>query len=235
MSKHIFAGSQRIATKVADANLSTIETEQYYYHPDHLGSSSYITDATGQVYEHLEYFPFGETWTHEQTGNPKVTPYRFTGKELDEETGLYYYGARYYDPRTSVWQSPDPILNKYVSGEGNGGVYNPINLGVYTYTYNNPINLSDPDGNIPIDTVWDAASIIWDVGKITVGYATDNPKLIAEGGIDLAADTVALAIPYVPAGATKVARMGDKAVDTATKAKTYQTSQKSYQKRRCTS
>ncbi|MEN8251331.1 MAG: RHS repeat-associated core domain-containing protein [Bacteroidota bacterium] len=42
------------------------------------------------------------------------TPYRFTSKELDEETGLYYFGARYYDPRTSVWQSPDPILGEYL-------------------------------------------------------------------------------------------------------------------------
>ncbi|MFT7879340.1 MAG: RHS repeat-associated core domain-containing protein [Sulfurimonas sp.] len=123
------------------------EKEQYFYHPDHLGSSSFVTDERGKVYEHLEYFPYGETFAHEHS-NTQVTPYRFTGKELDEVTGLYYYGARYYDPRTSVWQSPDPILNQYMFGEGNGGVYNPFNLKLYTYTYNNPVTLVDPDGQI---------------------------------------------------------------------------------------
>jgi RHS repeat-associated protein len=75
-----------------------------------------------------------------------VTPYRFTGKEYDEMTGLYYYGARYYDPRTSVWQSPDPILGEYMSGKTNGGIFNPKNLSLFTYTYNNPINSIDPTG-----------------------------------------------------------------------------------------
>ena len=58
----------------------------YYYHPDHLGSSSYVSDASGQVFEHLQYFPFGETWVQESS-NTQRTPYLFTGKELDEETG----------------------------------------------------------------------------------------------------------------------------------------------------
>ncbi|WP_227429529.1 RHS repeat-associated core domain-containing protein [Psychrobacter sp. I-STPA6b] len=75
------------------------------------------------------------------------TDYKFTGKELDKETGLYYFGARYYDPRTQVWQSPDPILGSYLDGErGMGGVYNPPNLNLYAYTHNNPVNLVDPDG-----------------------------------------------------------------------------------------
>ncbi len=56
--------------------------------------------------EHVQYFPFGETWVSEQS-NAERLPYLFTSKELDEETALYYFGARYYDPRTSVWQSTD--------------------------------------------------------------------------------------------------------------------------------
>ncbi|MFT7879767.1 MAG: RHS repeat-associated core domain-containing protein [Sulfurimonas sp.] len=56
------------------------------------------------------------------------------------------YGVRYYDPRTSVWQSPDPIIGEYMSGQTNGGVFNPKNLGLFTYTYNSPVNLVDPDG-----------------------------------------------------------------------------------------
>jgi len=59
--------------------------------------------------EHLEYFPFGETWL-DQHHNVDKTSYRFTGKEYDQEAGLYYFGARYYEPRLSVWVSADPIL-----------------------------------------------------------------------------------------------------------------------------
>jgi RHS repeat-associated protein len=129
----------------------------YYYHPDHLGSTGYVTDANGKLYEHIEYFPFGETWVQEHS-NTLRTPYLFTGKELDQETGLYYFGARYYDPRTSVWQSADPILEKFLPHiEGGhqkdgdaGGVFNTRNLGMYSYSYNNPIKLSDPDGRCPI-------------------------------------------------------------------------------------
>ncbi|TMQ12501.1 MAG: hypothetical protein E6J91_20700, partial [Deltaproteobacteria bacterium] len=81
----------------------------YFYHPDDLGSTNFATAATGDLFEHMEYFPFGETWVSEQTNTQRL-PFLFTSKELDEETGLYYFGARYYDPRTSVWQSTDPAL-----------------------------------------------------------------------------------------------------------------------------
>ena len=59
------------------------------------------------------YFPFGETWVNEVT-NDRNLPYRFTGKELDEETQLYYFGARYYDPRVSLWTTTDPALTDYL-------------------------------------------------------------------------------------------------------------------------
>src|SRR5574340_319760 len=118
----------------------------WYYHPDHLGSTGFVTDQNGELYEHVEYFPFGETWVQEHS-NTQRTPYLYTGKELDEETGLYYYGARYYDPRTSVWQSADPILDDYLSGKrGMGGVYTPPNLNLYAYSHTNPLIYSDPDG-----------------------------------------------------------------------------------------
>ena len=66
-----------------------------------------------------------------------TTPYKFTGKELDEETGLYYFGARYYDSRSSVWLSVDPLAGKYPN-------WNP-----YNYALNNPINFTDPNGMAP--------------------------------------------------------------------------------------
>ncbi|CAI9430306.1 RHS repeat-associated core domain-containing protein [Candidatus Ornithobacterium hominis] len=63
-----------------------------------------------------------------------LKPYLFNGKELDTETGLYYYGARYYDPRISIWISVDPLAEKYPD------------ISPYTYVANNPINAIDPDG-----------------------------------------------------------------------------------------
>jgi hypothetical protein len=89
-----------------------------------------------------------------------MLPFRFTGKELDEETGLYYYGARYLDPRVSRWLSADPAVGEYIPSApvneearrrngnlpGMGGVYNLVNLHVYHYAGNNPIKYTDPDG-----------------------------------------------------------------------------------------
>ena len=109
------------------------ETLQFFYHPDHLGSSSFITDISGEVYQHIQYFPFGETFVEERTGT-KYTPYLYNGKELDEETGLYYYHARYYDPRISMFYGVDVLAEKY------------IGISSYAYVANNPLIYVDPDG-----------------------------------------------------------------------------------------
>jgi RHS repeat-associated protein len=130
-----------------------LETEQYYFHPDHLGSSNYITNIAGEVSQHTEYFAFGETFVEEHKGSNN-SPYKFNGKELDNESGLYYYGARYYDPRISIWASVDPLANvdyimnneAYVNGEHNGGIYNHFNHNSYSYCYQNPIKFVDPNG-----------------------------------------------------------------------------------------
>jgi RHS repeat-associated protein len=117
----------------SEPTTGTVESFQYYYHPDHLGSTSYITDASGEVYQHLEYFAFGETFVEEHS-NTNRTPFLFNGKELDDETGLYYYGARYYDARTSIWQSVDPMAEKYPD------------LSPYNFVGANPVVRNDPDG-----------------------------------------------------------------------------------------
>ena len=105
----------------------------FWFHPDHLGSSNYITNLAGNVSQHMEYLPFGETLVEEHL-NSNNSPYKFNGKELDEETGNYYYGARYYDPKMSIWLSVDPLAEKYPG-------WSP-----YNYTLLNPVNLVDPDG-----------------------------------------------------------------------------------------
>ena len=116
------------------------EKMQFYYHPDHLGSSSYITNLDGEVSQHIEYVPFGEVFIEERN-NTWNTPYLFNAKEFDEETGMYYYGARYYEPRLGLWMSCDPMQEKA-----------PI-YSTYSYCHNNPILLVDPDGAYPIITI----------------------------------------------------------------------------------
>ncbi len=143
--KHIYVGETRLLTKTVKPE-TTYENHVFYFHTDHLGSSGYVTDEHAGLTEHLEYFAFGETWVNEHPGQPTPVPYQYGGKELDEETGLLYYGARYYNPRTNVWQSPDPILGEYLDGNPNGGVHNPANLALYSYAGNNPVKFTDPNG-----------------------------------------------------------------------------------------
>ena len=130
------AAQARVMARAAKNNFQegdAYEKMQFYYHPDHLGSSSYITNLDGEVVQHIEYVPFGEVFVEERN-NIWNTPYLFNAKEFDEETGLYYYGARYYDPRVSLWISTDPYEDKY-----------PF-VNSYCYVLNNPIKLIDPNG-----------------------------------------------------------------------------------------
>ena len=153
-SKHIFAGNTRLATKMEKRKGTGAPTDLglYYYHGDHLGSSNAITNGSGNFHEHVEYFPYGETWVEERVAGGENLPHKFTGKELDPETGLYYYGYRYRDARVITWLSADPALSKFLpSGNNNenlpaGGVFRPSNLGIYIYSSNNPIVYVDPDG-----------------------------------------------------------------------------------------
>ena len=147
ISNHVFMGNTRIASVVKHTEEKQPAT--YFYASDHLGSSSVLTNNTGSYHERIEYLPYGEVWVEDAAVNSNYsTPYKFTGKELDKETGLYYFGARYYDARLSRWISTDPIFEEYLNGKrGRGGVYNSININVYSYAENNPITMFDPDGN----------------------------------------------------------------------------------------
>lgn len=130
------AQARSMARAAIDGNFKPnekYEKMQFYYHPDHLGSSSYITNLDGEVSQHIEYVPFGEVFIEERN-NTWNTPYLFNAKEFDEETGLYYYGARHHDPRLSLWMSTDPMQEKYQG------------ITSYCYTFNNPIRFVDPNG-----------------------------------------------------------------------------------------
>ena len=169
-TKHIYADTTRLVSKMMKQDKpganphgqTPMEKDEYFYHPDHLGSSNYVTDANGKVYEHLEYFPFGETWVEEST-NTQRTPYLFTSKELDEETGLYYYGARYYDPRVSQFISADPLLSR----NPEKGIDRSQFLNAYAYANNNPVMFIDPTGQEPQESSKATPSVITKSGRGT--------------------------------------------------------------------
>ena len=124
--------------------------EDIFYHSDHLGSTSYITDAKANVAQFDAYLPYGELLVDEHSSSEEM-PYKFNGKEFDQETGLYYYGARYMNPRTSLWYGVDPLAEKYPE------------IGGYIYCHNNPIILTDPTG---MDDIFDEkGNFIKDTGK----------------------------------------------------------------------
>ena len=117
------------------SNTTLQSEEQFFYHSDHLGSASWITDGTGQPVQHLQYLPFGESFVNQRTTgyNERFT---FTGKEKDSESGFYYFGARYYDCDLSgLFLSVDPMADKYPS------------MSPYAYCAWNPVKLIDPMGD----------------------------------------------------------------------------------------
>ena len=112
----------------------------YYYHRDHLGSSTAVSNDDGKLSQQIEYLPYGEVFLKKQMASSDYhSLYKFNGKELDEETGLYYYGARYMNPRLSIWYGTDPLEEKYP------------NISSYTYCACNPINLFDKTGLEPTE------------------------------------------------------------------------------------
>lgn len=111
---------------ISDDTTSVEDT--YFFHSDHLGSTSYITDANGNVTQYDAYLPYGELLADEHSSSEEM-PYKFNGKEFDEETGPYYYGARYMDPMASLWYGVDKLAEKYVYHGSVIGIKLDIDLG----------------------------------------------------------------------------------------------------------
>ena len=116
----------------------TTKEETFFYHSDHLGSTSYITDDKANITQYDAYLPYGELLVDEHSSSEDL-PYKFNGKQFDEETGLYYYGARYMNPVTSLWYGVDPQIEKMPKD------------GSYSYCFGNPIKLIDPNGERPTE------------------------------------------------------------------------------------
>jgi RHS repeat-associated protein len=224
VTKHFFVGPTRVVSKLSHYSNpnglydSGYERKNIYtYHPDHLGSANYITDPGGKQFEHIEYTPYGETWIDDGT-NLNIIDYRFTSKELDKHTGLYYFGARYLDPQSSRWLSPDPALPEYVpemplndearqrNGKlpGMGGVFNPLNMQLYHYAANNPLKYVDPNGKTPVFVYLYANALL-----TSPDLQTDMMLLANDWSsgdyVGVAGGFVGTAIPGLPAGTTRTA------------------------------
>ena len=177
----------------------------FFYYTDPAGTPLAMTNVSGNVVWKADYLPFGEenviTGTME---NDKI----FIGKEQDEETGLYYFGARYMESKIGRFISTDPVggVDSRTGKVNEKILLNPQKLNTYAYGLNNPYRYVDPDGN----TVWDIADIgffAYDVYKFAKDPSWSNAG-------DLALDAVGL-LPLIPSvGLIKAVGKGiDKAID----------------------
>ena len=150
----------------------TTKEETFFYHSDHLGSTSYITDDHANITQYDAYLPYGELLVDEHSSSEEM-PYKFNGKQFDEETGLYYYGARYLNPMTSLWYGVDMYTELLNS------------ISPYLYCSGNPIILRDKDGNfagIPPGLLKNGVNLF----RKAVGYIK---SAFINGGVDAAVQT----------------------------------------------
>ena len=111
------------------------EPDLYFYHSDHIGSSSFITDNDGYASQHLLFLSFGELYVEQRSTANYYTPYKFSGKEKDEETSYSVIsGLDIICRDISIWLSVDPMAE------------NTPNVSPYAYCVQNPVRLIDPDG-----------------------------------------------------------------------------------------
>jgi RHS repeat-associated protein len=127
----IYFGGKRIA------RLDLPNATAHYYFSDHLGSANVVTNATGTIEEESDFYPFGgeraitDTLTNQN--------YKFTGKERDPESGLDYFGARYYASSLGRFLTSDPYMPS-------ADVKDPQSWNRYAYARNNPLRYIDPNG-----------------------------------------------------------------------------------------
>ena len=119
----------------------------FFYHTDPAGTPLAMTNASGSVVWRADYMPFGEE--NVVTGTMENDK-KFVGKELDEETGLYYFGARYMGPMIGRFISPDPVgpVDPRTGKVNEKILLNPQKLNTYAYGLNNPYRYVDPDGRV---------------------------------------------------------------------------------------
>jgi RHS repeat-associated protein len=167
---YFFRDDERVAKQTSEG--------MEWYLSDHLGSTSLMVDENGLVVECTDYFPYG------QVRSGGLEKYGFTGQENDADTGLMYYGARYYSPEYSIFVQPDTLLPD---------PYNPQVLNRYSYALNNPVKYTDPSGHY-VESAIDLAFLAMDINDIRTGNAD---KWTYTG---LGVDLVCAVVPGVTGG-----------------------------------
>jgi RHS repeat-associated protein len=180
-------GNQLLGLLVPQAQAKGVDPEEKveYLLTDHLGGVDVVMDEQGNVVERRDYLPFGEERVSEVTGANKER-HGFTGKELDSESGLYYYGARYYDPALGRFASLDPLILGESAKSLQSVLGNPQGLNGYSYVENNPVKYIDETGNYKEDVHYDLTLFLMSNTGLTKGqseivayrdqYMDDNPE-----------------------------------------------------------
>jgi RHS repeat-associated protein len=166
-AEYVYFGGERVAR--IDLSANTV----HYYLSDHLGSTSIVASAAGAVEEESDYYPFGT----EVVVTGGVNKYKFTGKERDQESGLDWFSpGRYYSLSLGRFVSTDPLNIPKLQLDPKKFVHiisNPQNWNAYSYSLNDPINKTDPDGFLTIivpgtwnnHKEWDNSQFKEQVGK----------------------------------------------------------------------
>ncbi len=184
-----------IETRPKAFPIGSVDVRTFFHHRDHLGSAS-IDTSGGNVTAVSDYLPFGTTLNDQNYDSLGYdNAYKFTGQELDDETGLYYYDARYYDSDLGRFMAVD---GAYLGVSGDKAMLvNPQALNSYSYVLNNPLKYVDPSGNNFVDTWNSGMDILESIA------AADGPALyldtvavvlstvvIADTGIDYVAEKI---------------------------------------------
>jgi RHS repeat-associated protein len=150
---HIMAADRVVCTYSSDGSVFE------YYHPDHLHSAEVLSTTSGGLYQHYEYAAYGNSrYVYSATAFPITR--RYSSQSFDEETGLYYFGGRYYDPVIGRFIQPDPAIPS---------IFNPQAYDRYAYCYDNPLKYFDPDGH---------AGYWADVGQVWLGYYDSGASFV---------------------------------------------------------
>lgn len=164
---------------VADRGIIT------YYHNDLLGSPQFASDQYGDIKWKEDYKPYGEKLVKSVAAKDNRVGY--TGASHDNDTGLTYLGARYYDPNIGRFMAIDPV---------GFNINNTASVNRYAYANNNPYRYVDPNGESPIDVIFLGADLV----KLGVALHSGNPLAIQSSMLDVGASLVGVVSPIPGTG-----------------------------------
>ena len=141
--KHFYERNNRVVVRTGSSILNFLLGDHSLVPRDRLGSTAITTSSSGGKLVETRYYPWGtERYSFGLGATP--TTYRFTGQRLESNLGLYFYGARWYDPYLNRWIQPDSII----PDPNNSQSYDH-----YAYALNNPVRYTDPSGNFSEDEI----------------------------------------------------------------------------------